>query len=138
MKIRKKIKGLVILPDKITNIARYISGINNFCGSKDQNVMSIRCQIDGYPHVLLYADKDIKPNETLYQNYNEGQKGDPSYDTSQFVSEKNDYSNTYKNIKDNKEALYTIINQFYNAEAFTEEYDKKEKLMIPRQIKENK
>jgi hypothetical protein len=76
---------LVICPEKKGNIARFISGINNDDknSKKKQNVRSIRFDIDGSVHVLLYAARTIKKDEILYYDYNAGGKG--AYPTSDFV-----------------------------------------------------
>lgn len=77
--------SLLICPEKKGNIARFISGINNYDGKgvKKQNVKSIRYDIDGQVHVLLYAAKNIKKNDTLYYDYNAG--GHEGYPTEQFI-----------------------------------------------------
>ena len=81
--------GLDIVPNVITNIARFISGINNKWNqamkSKYKNVNSFKCEIEGYPHILLYAHRNIKKNEILYYNYNEGKKKEQSYHTDYFT-----------------------------------------------------
>ena len=134
----KNIKELIICPDKITNIARYISGINNLNGQRDQNVYSIRCQIDGYPHILLYALKDIKPNETLYYDYNQGDKSNP-YDTKDFVSEKNQIRFNPYSKADNKQTFALVaLNQLY-PESYNVEFDKNKKEkqpVLPNLLKE--
>ena len=77
--------SLVIVPDKRGNLARFISGINNVDKDsiKKKNVMSGKFNIDGSAHILLYASRNIKKNEILYYDYNEG--GYDLYPTSQFV-----------------------------------------------------
>ena len=81
--------GLDIVPNVITNIARFISGINNKWNqamkSKYKNVNSFKCEIEGFPHILLYAHRNIKKNEILYYNYNEGKKKEQSYNTDYFT-----------------------------------------------------
>ena len=81
--------GLDIVPNKITNIARFISGINNTWDQtikkKCKNVMSFKCEIEGFPHILLYAQRDIKKNEILYYDYNEGDKNEQLYNTDYFI-----------------------------------------------------
>jgi hypothetical protein len=82
----KKIGNLAtidILPDNISNIARFISGINNKTMKYKQNVLSFRGNIDGLPHVILYASKIIQSGEILYYNYNEGDAENP-YNTADF------------------------------------------------------
>jgi hypothetical protein len=77
--------SLVICPEKSSNIARFISGINNFDkkSTKKQNVSSIRFNINGQAHVLLYASKTIKKNDILYYDYNAG--GLDGYPTENFI-----------------------------------------------------
>ena len=77
--------SLVIYPATRANIARFISGINNYdkLGLKKQNVLSIRYDIDGQVHVLLYASKTIKKGEVLYYDYNAGSNG--TYPTEDFI-----------------------------------------------------
>ena len=76
--------SLVICPESKGNIARFISGINNHDkkAGKKQNVNSIRYNIDGSVHVLLYAARTIKKNEVLYYDYNAG--GYNAYPTESF------------------------------------------------------
>jgi hypothetical protein len=77
--------SLVICPEKKSNLARFISGINNYDekSAKKQNVKSIKYDIDGSAHIILYASKTIKKNETLYYDYNAG--GHKSYPTAHFI-----------------------------------------------------
>jgi hypothetical protein len=77
--------SLVICPEKMGNLARFLSGINNksLKSYKKQNVNSIRFNIDGQVHVLLYAAKGIKKNEVLYYDYNAG--GFDGYPTDYFI-----------------------------------------------------
>ncbi len=77
--------SLVIAPEKRGNIARFFSGINNnnISDKKKQNVSSIRLDINGSVHVLLYASRKIKKNEVLYYDYNAG--GFSGYPTENFV-----------------------------------------------------
>lgn len=65
-------KSLVICPDKHSNIARFISGINNHSreGKKKQNLKCVRFNVDGECRVLLVANRDIKKGERLYYDYN--------------------------------------------------------------------
>ena len=83
---------LVIYPDKIGNIARFISGIKNLPEErkgkkkqvkKIQNVMSMKRIVDGCVKIILYAARIIHSGEILYYNYNEG--GLNEKDTSNFV-----------------------------------------------------
>lgn len=77
--------SLVICPEKNSNLARFISGINNSDknSKKKQNVSSIRYNIDGQVHILLYAFRNIKKGEILYYDYNAGGYG--GYPTDNFV-----------------------------------------------------
>ncbi|CAN7080554.1 unnamed protein product [Brassica oleracea var. botrytis] len=63
---------LVICPDKRSNIARFISGINNHTleGRKKQNLKCVRFNINGEARVLLVANRDISKGERLYYDYN--------------------------------------------------------------------
>jgi hypothetical protein len=85
---------LDIIPDKISNIARFISGINNETMEIKQNVETYRCKIDGSIHVLLIASKNIKKGDTLFYDYNEGydyndRENEIHYDTSYFTNNNN-------------------------------------------------
>ncbi|KAK7293749.1 hypothetical protein RJT34_16622 [Clitoria ternatea] len=63
---------LVICPDKRSNIARFINGINNYTpeGKKKQNVKCVRYDVGGECRVLLIACRDITKGERLYYDYN--------------------------------------------------------------------
>ncbi|PHT53434.1 putative Histone-lysine N-methyltransferase ATXR5 [Capsicum baccatum] len=65
-------KDLVICPDKCSNIARFINGINNHTpeGKKKQNVKCVRFDVNGESRVLLIANRDIRKGERLYYDYN--------------------------------------------------------------------
>ncbi|KAK2992765.1 hypothetical protein RJ640_023278 [Escallonia rubra] len=65
-------KRLVICPDKHSNIARFINGINNHTpdGKKKQNVKCVRFDVNGECRVLLIANRDIPKGERLYYDYN--------------------------------------------------------------------
>ncbi|XP_071716889.1 histone-lysine N-methyltransferase ATXR6-like [Rutidosis leptorrhynchoides] len=65
-------KSLVICPDKRSNIARFINGINNHTpeGKKKQNLKCVRFNVDGEARVLLIANRDITKGERLYYDYN--------------------------------------------------------------------
>lgn len=65
-------KSLVICPDKRSNIARFINGINNHTreGKKKQNVKCVRFDVNGEARVLLIATRDIHKGERLYYDYN--------------------------------------------------------------------
>ena len=73
-----KRSSLVIYPDKLGNLAKFIAGINNKDpeGRKMQNVSSIKYNIQGSPHILLYANKHIVPGTPLYYNYNSGSRNE--------------------------------------------------------------
>ena len=79
--------SLVICPEKYGNLARFLSGINNnyklLKKKKNQNVYSLRVNIDGSVHILLLASKRIKKGEILYYDYNAG--GYNTYNTDNFV-----------------------------------------------------
>ncbi|KAK7394252.1 hypothetical protein VNO78_14774 [Psophocarpus tetragonolobus] len=75
---------LVICPDKRSNIARFINGINNHTpeGKKKQNLKCVRFNVGGECRVLLIANRDIMKGERLYYDYN----GDEhEYPTEHFV-----------------------------------------------------
>ncbi|KAL7614030.1 hypothetical protein Lser_V15G09585 [Lactuca serriola] len=65
-------KSLVICPDKRSNIARFINGINNHTieGRRKQNLKCVRYDVDGEARVLLVANRDISKGERLYYDYN--------------------------------------------------------------------
>ncbi|GMP24928.1 hypothetical protein CsSME_00002024 [Camellia sinensis var. sinensis] len=65
-------KSLVICPDKRSNIARFINGINNYTpdGKKKQNLKCVRFDVNGECRVLLIANRDIPKGERLYYDYN--------------------------------------------------------------------
>ncbi|CAI9774198.1 unnamed protein product [Fraxinus pennsylvanica] len=65
-------KSLVICPDKRSNIARFINGINNHTsdGKKKQNLKCVRFNVNGECRVLLIASRDIRKGERLYYDYN--------------------------------------------------------------------
>ncbi|XP_075650404.1 histone-lysine N-methyltransferase ATXR6 [Castanea sativa] len=65
-------KSLVICPDKRSNIARFINGINNHSpeGRKKQNLKCVRFDVNGQCRVLLIANRDIRKGERLYYDYN--------------------------------------------------------------------
>ena len=77
--------SLIICPYKHSNIARFISGINNFTDFKKQiNVFSAKVSINGVLHILLIAKKDIEKNEIFYYDYNAGAKRN-NYPTKNFI-----------------------------------------------------
>ncbi|XP_059434207.1 histone-lysine N-methyltransferase ATXR6 [Corylus avellana] len=65
-------KSLVICPDRRSNIARFINGINNHTldGKKKQNLKCVRFDVNGECRVLLIANRDIPKGERLYYDYN--------------------------------------------------------------------
>lgn len=85
VRAEKEEDSLVIMPNERGNYARFISGINNHNKklAKKQNVASSRFQIDNECRVMLYAIRDIKPDEQLYYDYNALDKS--GYPTENFV-----------------------------------------------------
>ncbi|GMJ03022.1 ARABIDOPSIS TRITHORAX-RELATED PROTEIN 6, SET DOMAIN PROTEIN 34 [Hibiscus trionum] len=79
-----KCDNLVICPDKRSNIARFVNGINNFSpdGRKKQNLKCVRYDVNGECRVLLIANRDIRKGERLYYDYNEYEH---KYPTEHFV-----------------------------------------------------
>ncbi|CAA7399812.1 unnamed protein product [Spirodela intermedia] len=73
-------RSLVICPDKRGNIARFISGINNYTpgGKKKQNLKCVRFNVGGEGRVLLIAIRDISRGERLYYDYNGYEKEYPT------------------------------------------------------------
>lgn len=65
-------QSLVVCPDKRSNIARFINGINNYTpeGRKKQNLKCVRYDVGGECRVLLIANRDIRKGERLYYDYN--------------------------------------------------------------------
>ncbi|KAL9240557.1 hypothetical protein vseg_014761 [Gypsophila vaccaria] len=65
-------ESLVVCPDKRSNIARFINGINNYTpeGRKKQNLKCVRYNLGGECRVLLIANRDIRKGERLYYDYN--------------------------------------------------------------------
>ncbi len=51
---------LIIRPEKLTNMARFINGINNSKGSNKANVATVRKLAKGIPSVMLYSMRAIK------------------------------------------------------------------------------
>ncbi|KAJ4788345.1 Histone-lysine N-methyltransferase [Rhynchospora pubera] len=78
---RDKSKSLVICPDKRSNIARFINGINNHTqdGKKKQNLKCVRFDVDGECRVLLVAIRDIRKGERLYYDYNGSEHEYPTH-----------------------------------------------------------
>eukprot|EP00939_MAST-03C_sp_MAST-3C-sp1_P004964 g4964.t1 len=64
--------SLVITPKRMSNMARFLSGINNHCSKskRRQNVRSARFAIGGKSHVLLFAARNITKGEHLHYDYN--------------------------------------------------------------------
>lgn len=64
--------SLVIVPDRVGNLARYISGINNAdaAAAKKINVRSARFTVGGRVRVVLYAARRILAGERLHYDYN--------------------------------------------------------------------
>ena len=64
--------SLIITPKRKSNMARFLSGINNTSetSKRTQNVRSLRFAINGRAHVLLYAARDIAKGERLAYDYN--------------------------------------------------------------------
>ncbi|KAF3336155.1 histone-lysine N-methyltransferase ATXR6-like protein [Carex littledalei] len=78
---RDESKSLVICPDKRSNIARFINGINNHTldGKKKQNLKCVRFDVDGECRVLLVATRDIRKGERLYYDYNGSEHEYPTH-----------------------------------------------------------
>ncbi|GAB2223507.1 hypothetical protein Droror1_Dr00017648 [Drosera rotundifolia] len=78
------LQSLVICPDKTSNIARFINGINNHTleGRKKQNLKCVRYNVNGECRVLLIANRDILKGERLYYDYNAYEN---EYPTEHFV-----------------------------------------------------
>ncbi|OAY82413.1 Histone-lysine N-methyltransferase ATXR6 [Ananas comosus] len=74
-------KSLVICPDKRSNIARFINGINNHTpdGRKKQNLKCVRFDVNGECRVLLIAIRDIAKGERLYYDYNGSEQEYPTH-----------------------------------------------------------
>ncbi|KAG0490043.1 hypothetical protein HPP92_006906 [Vanilla planifolia] len=74
-------KSLVICPDKRSNIARFINGINNYTteGKKKQNMKCVRYNVNGECRVLLIANRDIAKGERLYYDYNGHEQEYPTH-----------------------------------------------------------
>ncbi|KAL6848545.1 hypothetical protein ACP4OV_021839 [Aristida adscensionis] len=74
-------RSLVICPDKRSNIARFINGINNHTpeGRKKQNLKCVRFDVGGECRVLLVANRDISKGERLYYDYNGSEHEYPTH-----------------------------------------------------------
>lgn len=75
---------LIIRPEKYTNMARFINGINNSKSSNKANVATVRKLAKGMPTVILYSIRAIKKGESLLYDYNAGSTN-CKYDTSNFL-----------------------------------------------------
>ena len=94
--------SLVICPEKRGNMARFLSGINNYNENSKgkQNVSlllmlklidkcnllqvkSIRFNVNNHVRVVLYVCRNIKKGEILYYDYNAG--GFDEYPTENFI-----------------------------------------------------
>ena len=51
---------LIIRPDKLTNMARFINGINNHKPGSKPNVATVRKLAKGMPTVVLYSLRPIR------------------------------------------------------------------------------
>ncbi|XP_062217239.1 histone-lysine N-methyltransferase ATXR6-like [Phragmites australis] len=74
-------RSLVICPDRRSNIARFVNGINNHTpeGRKKQNLKCVRYDVDGECRVLLVANRDISKGERLYYDYNGSEHEYPTH-----------------------------------------------------------
>ncbi|XP_047970040.1 probable Histone-lysine N-methyltransferase ATXR5 [Salvia hispanica] len=65
-------KNLIVCADKLGNISRFVSGINNHTveGRRKQNTKCVRYSVDDACVVLLIATRDIAKGERLYYDYN--------------------------------------------------------------------
>ncbi|NP_001338776.1 histone-lysine N-methyltransferase ATXR6 [Zea mays] len=74
-------RSLVICPDRRSNIARFINGINNHTpeGRRKQNVKCVRFAVGGECRVLLLANRDISKGERLYYDYNGSEHEYPTH-----------------------------------------------------------
>ncbi|CAD8112539.1 unnamed protein product [Paramecium primaurelia] len=69
-------KTLYVVPEKYSNIARFVCGIDNKIKEQVEiiNVKCLRVAINKQARIIMYACKDIQPNEILYYDYNSGGK----------------------------------------------------------------
>jgi integrase len=75
----------VVVPDRVGNIARFISGVS--CENRDKaNLLTMKCNIDDNLHILLFTSRDVEAGEILYYDYNAGPLKE--YETSNFVYKK--------------------------------------------------
>jgi hypothetical protein len=63
---------LIIRPDKFTNMARFINGVNNTKSTAKANIATVRKLARGIPTVILYSLQGIKKGESLLYDYNAG------------------------------------------------------------------
>jgi hypothetical protein len=80
--------SLNVVPERWSNIGRFFSGINNSVkGSKkkDQNVRTMRCQMETQALVLLYTNRRIRKGDQLRFDYNEANTATGYYPTHNFV-----------------------------------------------------
>lgn len=84
LKAPSSVDSIVIKPTKYCNIARFISGINNYKSDsyKKINICCIKLNIDCQAHVILYSCRYIKSGEILYYDYN---RGGYDYPTENFI-----------------------------------------------------
>lgn len=75
---------LIIRPEKMTNMARFLNGINNTKSSSKANVGTVRKLAKGMPTVVLFSLRSIKKGESLLYDYNAGTTN-CKYDTSGFI-----------------------------------------------------
>jgi len=87
--------SLIIDPTRISNIARFLSGVNNriLKSRRKANVRTRRFVIDGKSRVALFTSRQIEAGESLNYDYNAGNEGKSVkdilrtgfYDTSKFL-----------------------------------------------------
>lgn len=63
---------LCVRPEKYSNIARFLNGINNINAKSKQNIKTHRSTYKGKPIVLLITSRAIVKGETLLYDYNGG------------------------------------------------------------------
>ena len=87
--------SLIIDPTKKSNIARFLSGVNNKSveSRRKANVRTRRFALDGKSRVVLFTSRQISAGESLNYDYNAGKEGKSItdilnmgfYDTSNFL-----------------------------------------------------
>jgi hypothetical protein len=87
--------SLIIDPTRISNIARFLSGVNNrsLKSRRKANVRTRRFVVDGKSRVALFTSRQIEAGESLNYDYNAGNEGKSVkdilrtgfYDTSKFL-----------------------------------------------------